>query len=66
MLPFVNMSADPEREYFCDGLAEELIGALARLDGLRVVGRTSSFQFRGKGHDLRKIGQVTYCGSTRS
>ena len=57
VLPFTNMSADPEQEYFCDGLAEELIDALARLDGLRVVGRTSSFQFRGKGHDLRAIGE---------
>ena len=57
VLPFVNMSADPEQEYFCDGLSEELIDALARLDGLRVVSRTSSFQFRGKGHDLRDIGR---------
>ena len=57
VLPFVNMSADPDQEYFCDGLAEELIDALARLGGLRVVGRTSSFQFRGKGHDLRAIGE---------
>ena len=57
VLPFANMSADPEQEYFCDGLAEELIDALARLEGLRVVGRTSSFQFRGKGHDLRDIGE---------
>ena len=50
------MSADPEQEYFCDGMAEEIIDALARLDGLRVVGRTSSFQFRGKGHDLQEVG----------
>ena len=57
VLPFANMSADPEQEYFCDGLAEELIDALARLEALRVVGRTSSFQFRGKGHDLREIGE---------
>ena len=57
VLPFVNMSADPEQEYFCDGLAEELIDALAQLDGLRVVSRSSSFQFRGKGHDLREVGQ---------
>ena len=57
VLPFVNISADAEQEYFCDGLAEELIDALARLDGLRVVSRTSSFQFRGKGHDLRDVGQ---------
>ena len=56
VLPFVNMSADPEQEYFCDGLAEELIDALARLEGLRVVARTSAFQFRGKGHDLSEVG----------
>ena len=57
VLPFTDMSPAKDQEYFCDGLAEELIDALARLEGLRVVGRTSSFQFRGKGHDLRKIGQ---------
>ena len=57
VLPFANMSADPEQEYFCDGLAEELIDALARLEGLRVVARTSAFQFRGKGHDLREVGE---------
>ena len=56
VLPFANMSADPEQEYFCEGLAEEVIDALARLDGLRVVARTSAFQFRG-GHDLRQIGE---------
>ena len=57
VLPFTNMSADPEQEYFCDGLAEELIDALARLDGLRVVARTSAFQFRGKEIDLREVGE---------
>ena len=57
VLPFANMSADPEQEYFCDGMAEEIIDALARLDGLRVVARTSAFQFRGKGHDLREVGE---------
>ena len=57
VLPFRNMSADPEQEFFCEGLAEELIDALARLDDLRVVARTSSFQFSGKGHDLRDIGE---------
>ena len=51
------MSADPEQEYFCDGLAEDLIDALAKLPGLRVVGNSSSFRFRGKGHDLQEIGQ---------
>ena len=57
VLPFANMSADPEQEYFCEGLAEELIDALAQLEGLRVVARTSAFQFRAKGHDLREVGE---------
>ena len=57
VLPFANMSADPEQEYFCEGLAEELIDALARLQNLRVVSRTSAFQFRGKGHDLQQIAE---------
>ena len=57
VLPFANMSADSEQEYFCDGLAEELIDALARLEGLRVTARTSAFQFRGKGHDLHDVAQ---------
>ena len=57
VLPFANMSADPDQEYFCDGLAEELIDALARLDGLRVVARTSAFRFRGDASDLREVGE---------
>jgi serine/threonine protein kinase/Tfp pilus assembly protein PilF len=56
VLPFVNMSADPENEYFCEGLAEELINALAKLDRLRVVARTSAFSFKGKNADVREIG----------
>ena len=55
VLPFANMSADPEQEYFCEGLAEELIDTLARLENLHVVSRTSAFQFRGKGHDLQQV-----------
>ena len=51
------MSADPEQEYFCDGLAEELIDALAQLEGLRVVARTSAFRFRGDAPDLREVGK---------
>ena len=51
------MSNDPDQEPFCDGLSEELIDALARLEGLCVVARTSAFQFRGKGHDLREVGE---------
>ena len=57
VLPFVNMSADPENEYFCDGLAEELINALTKIDRLRVLARTSSFSFKGKQADVREIGQ---------
>ena len=56
VLPFADLSPNGDQEYFCDGLAEELIDTLARLDGIRVVARTSAFQFRGKGHDLREVG----------
>ncbi len=58
VLPFVNMSADPENEFFSDGLSEEILNSLARIDGMQVVGRTSSFQFKGKNQDLRKIGET--------
>ena len=57
VLPFTNMSADSEQEYFCDGMTEELIDALARLEGLRVVARTSAFQFKGQSPDLREVGE---------
>jgi TolB-like protein len=57
VLPFVNMSSDKENEFFADGLSEEILNSLARIDGMRVVGRTSSFQFKGKAEDLRAIGQ---------
>lgn len=57
VLPFVNMSPDPENEYFGDGLAEELISALTKLKGLRVVARTSAFSFRGREADVREIGR---------
>ena len=57
VLPFANISADPEQEYFCEGLAEELIDALAKLDGVQVVARTSSFQFKGQSQDLRRVGE---------
>ena len=56
VLPFANLSADKENEYFSDGLAEEIINALAKLPGLRVAARTSSFYFRGKEGDIREIG----------
>jgi TolB-like protein/DNA-binding winged helix-turn-helix (wHTH) protein len=57
VLPFVNMSADKDQEYFSDGLSEELMNDLAQLPGLRVTGRTSSFAFKGRNEDLRAIGQ---------
>jgi adenylate cyclase len=56
VLPFVNMSADPEQEYFSDGLSEELINQLVKIKNLRVAGRTSCFAFKGKTDDLRLVG----------
>ena len=58
VLPFVNMSDDPGNEYFSDGLSEEILNLLARIPGLKVIGRTSSFAFKGKNEDLRVIGQA--------
>jgi serine/threonine-protein kinase len=57
VLAFENMSADPENEYFSDGIAEDIINALAQLDGLRVAARASAFSFKGKKEDLRVIGE---------
>jgi serine/threonine protein kinase/Tfp pilus assembly protein PilF len=56
VLPFANLSADKENEYFSDGLAEDIIDALTQASGLRVMARTSSFAFRGKEADVREIG----------
>jgi TolB-like protein/Tfp pilus assembly protein PilF len=56
VLPFVNMSADPENEFFCDGLAEELLNALTKIDDLKVAARTSSFSFKGKSVNVDEIG----------
>lgn len=58
VLPFVNMSNDPEQEYFSDGISEEIINMLAQIPGLKVTGRTSSFSFKGKNVDLREIGKM--------
>ena len=55
VLPFVNMSTDPENEYFGDGITEEIINALTKIDGLKVIARTSSFAFKGKHIDVREI-----------
>jgi serine/threonine-protein kinase len=57
VLPFANLSADPENEYFSDGMSEEIINALAKVNGLHVVARTSAFAFKGKNEDIREIGR---------
>jgi adenylate cyclase len=58
VLPFENLSADPENEYFSDGISEELLNTLARVPGLRVAARTSSFAFKGKATSIREIGEA--------
>jgi TolB-like protein/Tfp pilus assembly protein PilF len=63
ILPFVNMSADPENDYFCDGLAEELLGALTKLDGLKVAARTSSFSFKGRNVEIGRIADALGVGT---
>jgi serine/threonine protein kinase/tetratricopeptide (TPR) repeat protein len=56
VLPFRNMSADKENEYFTDGITEEIINALTKIEALRVASRTSSFAFKGREEDIRRIG----------
>jgi len=58
VLPFINLSADKENEYFSDGMTEELLNALAKVEGLLVTSRTSSFAFKGKNTDIRDIGKL--------
>jgi serine/threonine protein kinase/Tfp pilus assembly protein PilF len=57
VLPFVNLSNDPENEYFTDGIAEEIINALTKVQALRVASRTSAFAFKGKSEDISEIGK---------
>ena len=57
VLPFEDMSAAKDEEYFSDGLSEELINDLAKISGLKVVGRSSAFQFKGRNEDLREVGR---------
>jgi serine/threonine-protein kinase len=63
VLPFVNMSSDRENEYFSDGITEELINALANVEGIRVSSRTSAFAFKGKDVGVRKIGEELHVAS---
>jgi TolB-like protein/Tfp pilus assembly protein PilF len=58
VLPFADLSEKHDQEYFADGMAEELIDVLANIPGLKVIGRTSSFQFKGKNQDLRAVGDT--------
>jgi serine/threonine protein kinase/TolA-binding protein len=57
VLPFLNMSPDPEQDYFCEGIAEDIINGLGRLESLRVASRTSSFQYKAQSADVREIGR---------
>ena len=57
VLPFVDMSPERDQEYFCEGIAEELISALARIPDLSVASRSSSFQYKGTGQDIRSVGR---------
>lgn len=66
VLPFINMSADPENEYFSDGISEEILNALTHVEGLRVTARSSSFSFKGKNEDIRQIGHLLGVSSVLS
>src|SRR5260370_35410310 len=55
--PFANLSSEQENEYFSDGLTEELINALTKVEGLRVVAWSTAFQLKGKARDIRRIGE---------
>jgi len=63
VLPFVNLSADPENEYFSDGLTQEVIATLARIPGLRVIARSTAFRYQGKAQDIGKIGAELKVGA---
>jgi adenylate cyclase len=63
VLPFVNMSSDPDQEYFADGMSEELINALTQVKGLRVIARTSAFSFKGTNADIATIGRKLDVGA---
>src|SRR6478736_4482382 len=57
ILPFVDLSQSKDQEYFCDGISEEILHTLAKVNGLRVVGRASSFSFKGKNSNAREVGE---------
>src|SRR5207253_950360 len=57
VLPFIDMSPEQDQDYFCEGLAEELINALANVEGMQVASRTAAFRFEGAQSDIREIGR---------
>lgn len=63
VLPFVDLSQTKDQEYFCDGMSEEILNALARIEGLRVVARTSSFSFKGTNTDVSEVGKKLKVGN---
>ncbi|MFB3779458.1 MAG: tetratricopeptide repeat protein [Bryobacteraceae bacterium] len=63
VLPFADLSREKDQEYFCEGVAEEIINALSRIENIRVASRTSSFHFKGKGADVREIGRKLRVGT---
>jgi adenylate cyclase len=63
ILPFVDMSPERDQEYFCDGIAEEIINSLCCIRDLRIASRTSSFQFKGRAADVREIGRLLGVGA---
>jgi TolB-like protein len=63
VLPFVNMSADPEQEYFSDGISEEILNVLVRVKGLKVASRTSSFTYKGENLDIPEIARQLKVGN---
>lgn len=63
VMPFRNVGGEPDNEYFSDGLTEELIDTLGRIDGLRVAARSSTFQYRGKPYDARQVGSALRAGT---
>src|SRR5262245_53232398 len=63
VLPFTHLSSDPDDEYFCDGLAEELLNAFARIEGLKVTARSTSFSYRDRQVSVREIGRALGVGT---
>lgn len=63
VLPFSDMSPDKDQDYFCEGVAEEILNSLAKIDELQVASRTSAFQYKGQSGDIRRIGEALQVGA---